>query len=200
MKIQNQEIQLLIRNLQRVPYLASKNIYRVANYFLNLDEQSLKMFCKSLEDLKTKLERCTLCMVWKEISNTCEFCDDPKRDKSIICLVEDWQDVMLIERTGAYSGLYHILGGLICPLDGIGPENLFVESLVTRLKNNIAKEIIFAVTQSPEGEVTSTYIANKLKSENLKFSCLARGLPVGSSLESTDRLTVFKALSERRPF
>ena len=189
----------LLRQLQRVPYLASKNLYVVAQHFLDLDEQATRQFSLMLEDLKRNLDKCRDCYTWKEKDKGCSFCTAPKRDKSIICVVETWRDLIAIEKTGGYFGVYHVLGGALCPLDGIGPENLAIQPLLTRIEQG-CNELIFAFNQTPEGEATAAYIAHKLKDKQVRISCLARGLPVGSSLEAMDRLTVYKALSERRPF
>lgn len=189
----------LLKQLQQVPYLASKNMYRVANYFLTMDDAKAQKLCKAIMDARAEVVHCPHCFVWKEKAKACPFCDSPKRDSSIICVVETWQELMAIEKTGGYSGLYHILGGAICPLNGVGPEDLTVEQLVARVNDGV-KEIILATNQTPEGEATASYISSKLKNWSIKISCLARGIPVGSSLEYMDRVTVFKALSERRPF
>jgi recombination protein RecR len=137
--------------------------------------------------------------VWKERDKNCLFCDSPKRDASVICVVETWHELIAIEKTRGYTGLYHVLGGAICPLEGIGPEDLSINLLITRINEKV-KEVILATNQTPEGEATATYIAHKLKNKSIIISCLARGIPVGSQLESMDHVTVFKALSERRPF
>jgi len=189
----------LIKALQQVPYLASKNIYRVATYFLEMDEQKLEQFCKILLIAKNNIDRCPTCFVWKEKTDNCLFCTSPKRDQGIICVVETWQELLSIERTGAYMGAYHVLCGVICPLNGFGPEDLTIEQLVKRININ-TKEVILATNQTPEGEATAAFIAKKLKDKNIKITCLARGMPVGSSLEYMDRLTVYKALSERKFF
>jgi recombination protein RecR len=117
-----------------------------------------------------------------------------------VCVVETWQEILAIEQTKGYLGVYHVLGGSISPLEGVGPEDLTINALLDRVNKGMIKEVILATNQTPEGEATATYIARKLKGNEIDISCLARGLPVGSSLEGMDRLTVFKALSERRPF
>ncbi len=188
----------LLKQLQQVPYLASKNIYRVVNYFLSLPPAKVQQFCKAILEAKENIVPCSICCTWKEKDKPCSFCDSPKRDRSIICVVETWQELIALEKTGGYSGLYHVLGGALCPLEGIGPENLTVNKLVTRLEG--VKEIILATNQTPEGEATAAFVAQSLKHASIKISCLARGIPVGSSLEFMDRITVYKALSERRPF
>lgn len=197
----------LLKNLQQVPYLASKNLYKVANHFLTLDEQRLEQFCTALLLAKKNIIRCQNCFIWQEKEGNCLFCSSLKRDKSTVCVVEGWQELMAIEKTGGYNGVYHVLGGVVCPLEGIGPENLTIEQLMHRVQNSFnleddckIKEIILAMNQTPEGEATSAYIANKLKDVSVSISCLARGVPVGSSLEFMDRVTLYKAMSERRPF
>jgi len=190
----------LLKVLQQVPYLASKNIYRVAAHFLEMEPQQMAQFCATLESAKERLKKCETCFYWQEVSEGCVFCSSSKRDQTIICVVETWQEILAIEKTRGYLGVYHVLGGSISPLEGIGPEDLTIDALIVRANNGIVKEVILATNQTPEGEATATYIARKLKGIAITISCLARGLPVGSSLEGMDRLTVFKALSERRPF
>ncbi len=190
----------LLKVLQQVPYLASKNVYRVAAHFLEMNQQQTAQFCATLEAAQKKLKKCMICFYWQEVSGECVFCSSEKRDATIICVVETWQEILAIEKTKGYFGMYHVLGGSISPLEGIGPEELTIDALIDRVGNNDIKEIILATNQTPEGEATATYIARKLKGKNITISCLARGLPVGSSLEGMDRLTVFKALSDRRPF
>jgi len=188
-----------LKELQRVPYLASKNLYVVAQHFLDLDEQSAQRFIAALQDLKRKVDKCAQCWTWKEKDHACSYCSSAKRDMQTICVVENWRDLIALEKTGGYFGLYHVLGGALCPLEGIGPDELTIKQLIARVDGG-CKEIIFAFNQTPEGEATASYISSKLKGKELKITCLARGLPVGSSLEAMDRLTVYKALSERRPF
>ncbi len=190
----------LIKNLQRVPYLASRNVYQVAEYFLRMKPEQLEHFCAILRDAKQKVVPCKICFAWQEQNRSCMFCDSPKRDQSMVCVVETWQELLSIEKTNGYGGVFHVLGGVICPLDGVGPEDLTIKQLVKRVNSGTVKEIIFATNQSPEGEATAAFIASKLKNTSVLLSCLARGLPVGSTLNAMDRVTVYKALSERRPF
>lgn len=190
----------LLKVLQQIPYLASKNVYRVAAHFLEMPSQNIVQFCATLEAAKQQLKKCAICFYWQEVDQDCIFCSSVKRDQSIVCVVETWQEILTIEKTKGYLGGYHVLGGSISPLEGIGPEDLSIDALIARVSNGTIKEIILATNQTPEGEATASYIARKLKGMGIVISCLARGLPVGSSLEGMDRLTVFKALSERRPF
>jgi len=190
----------LIKTLQQVPYLASKNIYRVASHFLYMEPDKLARFCAVLIEAKKNVYMCSICCVWQEKDRACYFCSSPKRNQALVCVVETWQELLAIEKTGGYQGVYHVLGGVICPLEGIGPEDLTITRLVERVVDGSVQEIILATNQTPEGEATAAYIGRKLKNYSITVSCLARGMPVGSSLEAMDRLTVFKAISERRPF
>lgn len=188
-----------LKMLQQVPYLASKNLYRVTAHFLNMDTTRAEKFCQALLEAKQRITKCSLCFSWQELNYPCSWCASPTRDQAIICVVESWQELLAIEKTGGYNGVYHVLGGAICPLEGIGPEQLTIEPLIERVKAGVA-ELILATNQTPEGQATAAYIVSKVDNKEMLVSCLARGVPVGSSLEFIDRLTVYKALSERRPF
>ena len=190
----------LLKGLQQVPYLASKNLYRVAEHFLAMDSEKMKQFCALLLRVKENVVACEICFTWREKERNCMFCGSEKRKQQIVCVVESWQELLAIEQTRGYDGVYHVLGGIIYPLEGVGPEDLTIEALVDRVDKKQITELIFALSQTPEGEATSAYIASKLKNFSVTISCLARGLPVGATLGTMDRLTVFKALSERRPF
>lgn len=194
-------LQQLLRQLQRVPYLASKNLYRVAQHFLSLPPEQLELFCRVLREAQVNLTRCERCCAWRERTAGCLFCDSPKRDHSVICVVETWYDLTAIERSGGYNGEYHVLGGALSPLDGIGPEDLSVEVLEARIGQETKfREIILAMNQTPEGEATAVFVSRALRGKPVTVTCLARGMPVGSTLEFMDRLTLNKALSERRDF
>lgn len=190
----------LLKSLQQVPYLASKNLYRVADYFLHLDEQKINQFCTILSELRQKLTVCDVCHWWQERHEQCFFCTASGRDQSIVCVVESWHDVLVLEKVQGYKGVYHILQGVISPLEGVGPQDLTIASLVHRVRERAVREVILATSQTPEGEATAAYIARLLRQESVTISCLARGLPVGSALGTMDPLTVYKALSERRPY
>lgn len=190
--------QHLLKILQRVPYLASKNLYRVATHFLDMSPQQIEQFCRALQLAHERLTKCETCFSWQEKGQACLFCVNAKRDHLQICVVETWQELLAIEKTGGYKGVYHVLGGVISPLDGIGPEHLSISQLVVR--SATAHEIILALNQTAEAEATASYIAHQLKASGVTLSVLAQGVPVGSSLAQIDRLTMYKALSERRPF
>lgn len=190
----------LIKHIQQVPYLASKNLFRVAHHFLEMDQKKLEQFIKSLQEAQQQLVKCSICFVWMERSRACMFCSSAKRDATLICVVETWYDVHAIERSGAFTGVYHVLGGAISPLDGIGPEHLTIPQLIQRVQGQPVKEIILAMNQTTEGEATAAYVARMLEKSQSLVTCLARGVPVGGTLEFIDRVTVHKALTERRPF
>ncbi|HAU30155.1 MAG: Recombination protein RecR [candidate division TM6 bacterium GW2011_GWF2_43_17] len=189
----------LIRQLQRLPYLASKNVYRVSQYFLELSTAQREEFCRILLESCQSLRPCPICCAWSEVGSGCLFCDASTRDRSIICVVESWYDLQAIEHTGVYKGLYHVLGGVLSPLDGIGPNELLLDKLQSRVGSTV-KEVVLALNQTPESDATAAFIARLLKVSDVLVTCLARGLPVGASLEYSDRLTLNKALLERRMF
>ncbi len=191
----------LCKQLQNVPYLASKNLYKVVDYFLTERFDRIESLLKAILASKERLMLCSTCFMWQEKDGGCILCADQKRDHAVVCVVETWQELLTIEKTDAYKGMYHVLGGALCPLQGVGIEDLTINQLVCRIENSTdIKEVILATNQTPEGEATAAYIAQKLSNKSVKLSCLARGIPVGSSLEFMDTLTVYKALSERRPF
>lgn len=192
-------IKALMRHLQQVPFLASKNMYRVTAYFLHMDDAKIDQFCLALREAKARVVLCSICFVWQEKNEMCSFCFDKSRDSSVICVVESWHELLVIERTESFRGMYHVLGGVISPMEGIGPKDLKIEELVVRATGTV-KELIFAMNQTPEGEATVAFIARKLKGNDVKITCLAKGIPVGSNLEFVDRLTVGRALADRKVF
>jgi recombination protein RecR len=191
--------QQLIRQLQRVPYLASKNVYKVAIYFLTSDNATVEHLCATILEAKKKLHPCTRCFNWAEEGELCIICTNQRRNHSVICVVETWYDLFAIENAGEYTGAYHVLGGALCPLEGIGPDQLTIQPLLKRLDTTV-KEIIFATNPTPEGEATASYIWSKIDKKSIHISKLASGVPTGSTLEYMDRVTIGKALLGRQPF
>lgn len=190
----------LVRLLQHIPHVPSKNIFKIADFFLHMTPEQLDQFCVSLKNAHTKISLCQKCFFLTEQSTLCEFCANQNRNKHIICVVETWHDLLAIEKTNAYEGVYHVLGGALSPLDGITVDQLYIDPLVERVRNDQIEEIILCTNQTPEGEATAMFVARKLKGLPVTISCLARGLPVGSYVGSSDKLTVYKALTYRRPF
>lgn len=192
-------LQELLRQLAQVPYLASKNLYRVSHHFLSMDERRFAQFLEILQKAYANTKKCERCYALKEREGLCPWCHGA-RDQRVICVVETWHDLCAVEKSGSFTGVYHVLGGAICPLDGMGPEDLTIEQLRLRCQTGV-DELILALNQTPEGEATAAFTARRLEGvPGIKITCLSRGVPVGSSLESMDRLTIFKALSERRLF
>ncbi len=193
-------LQKLIRSLQKVPYLASKNVYRVAMHFLKSDAQNIEQLCNTILEARSKISLCPICCNWTEQQTACSICSAKNRNKSVICVVETWHELWALEKVGEYAGMYHVLGGVLCPMEGIGPDDLSIKQLVKRIDKEV-KELIFATNPTPEGQATASYIASKIDpSLSINISKLASGVPIGSSLEFMDRVTISQALSGRRPF
>jgi len=193
-------LEQLMRLLQHIPHLPSKNIFKIADFFLSMTPEQIDQFCTSIKNAHARISLCKRCFFLCEQNTLCEFCQSQERNKHIVCVVETWQDLLAIEKTNAYEGVYHVIAGALSPLDGITADQLHIEPLVDRVKTERIEEIILCTNQTPEGEATAMYIARKLKGLPVTISCLARGLPVGSQLGASDRLTVYKALTHRRPF
>lgn len=193
-------LQKLIRQLQRVPYLASKNIYRVASHFLTSDDKQVEAFCQAIIEAKKNIKPCAICFNWTEQQEHCAICLSPKRDRRVVCVVETWHDLWALENAGEYKGVYHVLGGALCPLEGIGPDHLTIRQLLARVALGDIEELIFATNPTPEGEATASYIHSKMSKHPIKVSRLASGVPIGASLEYMDRVTISKALIGRQPF
>lgn len=189
-------LQKAIDELSKLPSIGTKTAQRLALHVLKSDAQTVNALAKSLIELKEKIRFCEICF---NISTEemCEICKSAKRDRSIICVVEDASDVIAIEKTNEYNGLYHVLGGVLNPLAGIMIESLKLKELLLRLRNDEAREIILALNPNAEGDATSVYLINILKDFPVKISRIARGLPIGGDLEFTDAATIGRALAGR---
>ncbi len=186
----------LIFELSKLPGIGEKSATRLAYHILNQDEEYSESLAQAIRDAKKKLRTCAECFNFSE-QERCEICSDPKRDQGLICIVERPGDVVPIERTGSYRGVYHVLHGLLSPLDGIGPENLRMKELFVRLKAHDVAELIFALNPSVEGEATTLYLSRLLRPIGVKVSQVAYGIPVGGTIEFTDRQTLGRALENR---
>ena len=186
----------LIEQFEKLPGIGRKSAQRLAFYVLNMPQESAQEFAQAILDAKANLRYCEKC---QNITNTplCDICADSARDSATICVVEDPRDVIAFERTREYHGLYHVLHGLISPMDGIGAEQLSVKELLARLGDGKVKEVIMAMNPTVEGEATAMYLAKLIKPLGIKTTRLAYGLPVGGSLEYTDETTLYRALSGR---
>ena len=190
-------IQDLIDSFAKLPGIGPKGAQRIAFHLLGVDRQSAQDLADAIITVKEKVRFCEICGNVCETS-PCPICQDPRRDRSVICLVEESKDVMSIERTGEYRGLYHVLGGAIDPMSNVGPGDLRIPELLQRLKSGEVKEIILALDPNIEGEATTTYLARLLDPLEITVTRLASGLPVGSDLEYADEITLGRAISGRR--
>lgn len=190
-------LQDLIDALGRLPGIGPKSAQRIAFYVLSRPKAEAELLAQALIDAKEKIRFCTKCgnIAQEEL---CSICRNPKRDQAVICVVEEAKDVGAIERTRSYRGLYHVLGGAIDPINGIGPEQLRLRELLTRLSGDSVQEIIIATNPNIEGEATATYLTRTISPLRLKVTRLASGLPVGGDLEYADEVTLGRALEGRR--
>ena len=184
----------LIDELSRLPGIGRKTAQRLAFHLLNTDDESVARLAQSMLNMKLNVHKCSLCGGITE-SDPCLICLDPKRDNSLLCIVEEAQDIFAFERTNIYRGKYHVLGGVLSPLDGIGPDDLNIESLLSRITPEM--EIILAMNPSVEGETTSLYLGKLFNEYNIQVTRLARGLPVGGDLEYIDEATLIRAMEGR---
>jgi recombination protein RecR len=185
-----------IDELSKLPSIGKKTAQRLALFLVKSDFDAVKKLADSLLDLKTKLKLCKRCFNLSE-NDFCSICTNPKREHSILCVVEDINDIVAIEKTNEFNGLYHVLGGVLSPLSGIGADDLKIKELISRFENESFKEIILALNPDTEGEATSLYLAKLLKPFGIKVSRIARGIPIGGNLEFTDEITIGKAFLNR---
>ena len=184
----------LIEEFSRFPGIGRKTAQRMAFHVLKSPNEQAVQLAQSVMDMKTKIQFCSVCHGITE-ADPCEICTNPKRDQSSICIVEDAADVYTFEKTNAFQGVYHVLGGVLSPLDGIGPDDLNIHGLIDRAKQGT--EVVIATNPSIEGEATSLYIAKLLKGKSVKVTRLARGLPMGGDLEYIDDATIMTAIEGR---
>lgn len=187
----------LIEHFQKFPSVGPKSAQRMAFYLLRMPKSEVEKLAQSMLDAKENTKTCEICF---NLSSTspCEICTSPQRDKSTICVVAETKDLIAIEKTNEYKGLYHVLQGLISPMDGIGADDIRIKELLNRLTDENVKEVILALSPSVEGEATSLYLNKLIKPFGIKISRIAFGLPVGADLEYADEITIAKAIEGRR--
>lgn len=190
-------VQTLIDNLGRLPGIGPRSAQRLAFHLLKLPVEEVERLAASITDAKTRVRFCDRCFNFAE-NDLCPICADPRRDRSVICVVEESSDIIALERTGEYRGLYHVLLGVMNPMEGVGPDQLKIRELAQRLVDDTVKEVIICTNPNTEGTVTSLFIARTLKPFPIKVTRPASGLPVGSDLVYADPLTLGQALSGRR--
>lgn len=189
-------IATLIEHFQKFPSVGPKSAQRMAFYLLRMPMSEVQKFAQSIVEAKENTRTCEICF---NLSSTspCEICKSQKRDRSTICVVAETKDLIAIEKTNEYKGLYHVLQGLISPMDGIGADDIRIKELLTRLTNEEVKEVILALSPSVEGEATSLYLSKLIKPFGIKISRIAFGLPVGADLEYADEITIARAIEGR---
>jgi recombination protein RecR len=189
-------IRALIRNLSRLPGIGEKSAERLALYLLKAPAEQARELARSIEELKEKVRLCTRCFALSD-GDLCRLCADPSRDAALLCVVEAPADMVAVEKSGAYAGLYHILQGLLSPMDGIGPDDIRIAELIARVQSGGVTEVILATGTSMEGEATAAYLAERLIKYSIRITRIASGVPVGGDLKYVDQVTLKKAMDAR---
>lgn len=198
-KYPSKVLQDAVEQISSLPGVGSRSSLRLALHLLSQSPEKIHAFASAIDRLADDVHYCEECMMICD-GNKCDICSDPQRDHSVICVVESVRDVMSIESTGQYRGVYHVLGGIISPIDGVGPSDLKIPELVRRVEDGRVGEVIFALSGDVEGETTSFYLYRRLSPYNVKITTLARGLGFGDDLEYADSLTLGRSISARQPF
>jgi recombination protein RecR len=191
----SESLEAVIEHLSRLPTIGRKTAQRIALYLLKQPREEVVALARALVDMKDKVVYCSVCQNITE-HDPCPICQSPKRDRSLICVVEEPSDVLAVEKTNDYLGLYHVLGGVVNPLEGVGPEDLKVRELLARIGDGV-REVILALNPNVEGEMTTLYLAKLLKPLGVTVTRIARGIPLGSALEFVDEATISRALEGR---
>lgn len=195
----SQLLERAVEAFSQLPGVGRKTALRLVLHLLRQSTEDVDSFANAVIRVKHDVKYCKVCHNISD-NEVCSICSDPRRDSSVVCVVENIQDVMAIENTQQFHGLYHVLGGIISPMDGIGPHDLEIESLVERVEEGTVKEIILALASTMEGDTTNFYISRKLKDTGVKLSVIARGISVGDELEYTDEVTLGRSILNRTPF
>ena len=190
-------LQKLLDELERLPGIGSKSAQRIAYWMMNTDSATVLRLAEAIAEVKSTVHFCTRCFNYAE-GELCEICQSDKRDSTVICVVAEPRDIAAIERTGAFSGVYHVLGGELAPMEGVGPDELRIADLLRRLSSDDVREIILATNPNVEGETTAAYIARLVKPLGVTVSRLASGMPVGGELDFVDEVTLSRAIEARR--
>ena len=190
-------VQDLVDELARLPGIGPKTAQRLAFYLLKVEHADAERLAKAITAMKESVRFCEKCFNFST-DTLCEYCADPRRDTAVVCVVEEAPDIVSIERTGEFRGIYHVLGGAISPIDGIGPDNLHIRELLVRVNDDGIKEVIVATNPNVEGEATAMYLARLIVPLDVRVTRIASGLPVGGDLEYADEVTLGRALEGRR--
>lgn len=199
MKIPSKHIENVVEQLSSLPGIGKRTALRLTLNLLNRSKEEVELFAHSFLEMKQYVKKCTSC---GNVFDTpiCEICSNPSRDHSTICVVEDIRDVLAIESTSSYTGIYHVLGAIISPMDGIGPNDLNINTLIEKVKSGDVKEVIFALSATMEGDTTNFYLYKKLNGSPIEITTLSRGVAIGSELQYADELTLGKSIINRQPF
>ena len=199
MEFSSKFIENAVNEISNLPGIGKKSALRLVLFLLRQPESQSKNLANAISEMRLNVNFCKNCHNISDL-DICEICSNTRRDQSVICVVEDLRDVMAIEKTSSFNGLYHVLGGKISPIDGIGPDDLNIESLVEKVKNNSINEVIFALSTTMEGDTTNFYIYRQISDYNITTSTIARGISVGDDLEYADEVTLGRSITNRIPF
>lgn len=199
MEFSSKILEKAVQEMSQLPGIGKRTALRLVLYLLKQPKEQTEILAQSLIDVTQNIVFCKKCHNISD-SDICEVCSNPKRNHDIVCVVEDVRDVMAIENTGQFRGVYHVLGGKISPIDGVGPSNLTINSLVEKVKAGEVSEVIFALSSTMEGDTTNFYIYRQIKNCDVVFSTIARGISIGDELEYTDEVTLGRSIQKRIPF
>lgn len=199
MQLPSKHIEEAVEQFASLPGIGKRTAIRLALHLLKQHPEEVERFGKSFLEMRSNVRFCLKCHNISD-SEICAICTSPKRDKSTVCVVEDLRDVIAIENTHQYTGVYHILGGIISPMDGIGPNDLNIETLVEKVRSDEIKEIIFALSTTMEGDTTNFYLFKRLKDFSIEMTTIARGVAIGDELEYTDEVTLGRSIVNRTPY
>ncbi|MGI6557035.1 recombination mediator RecR [uncultured Pseudoramibacter sp.] len=197
MSVYPESIDRLVGELTKLPGIGEKTAQRLAFHLIDAPKDDITALADALVAVKDKVHLCPVCFSITD-KDTCDICSDPNRDRSVICVVEHTRDVYAIERTREYNGLYHVLHGVISPLEGVGPQDIRARELIKRLNDQAVKEVIMATNPTPEGEATAVYLSNLITPAGIQVTRLAKGIPIGADVEYTDEVTLIKAFEGRK--
>ncbi|MEZ4854406.1 recombination mediator RecR [Flavobacterium sp.] len=199
MELPSKLLEKAVNEISQLPGIGKRSALRLVLHLLKQPKEQANDLAEAIVNLRNSVQYCTVCYTISD-NQVCEICSSPHRDKSVICVVEDIRDVMAIENTGMFKGVYHVLGGKINPIEGIGPAQLQINSLVDKVKKTLVSEIIFALSSTIEGDTTNFYIYKQLQNFDIKTSTIARGIAVGDELEYADEVTLGRSLLQRIPY
>ena len=199
MNFSSKLLEKAVEEFSKLPGIGKKTALRLVLNLLKLEKEDVRRFSNAIVDLREGIQYCTKCHNISDLE-ICQLCANPNRDDSVLCIVEDIRDVMAVENTQQFKGLYHVLGGVISPMEGVGPQHLSIDSLLKKVDNGEVNEIIFALSSTMEGDTTNFYIFKKLKNYDIKVSTIARGIAFGDELEYADEITLGRSIVNRLPY